>query len=176
MSIEWFGFSCFAYSIQVLIVTCFFVHSAYWLVTSCHSLDIRSCINMNATHFFGPPFLKAISENTEESLYVWNVSAKVLWNVDKWGFIYFSCHLSCKWHDFPCILVCALQSSDCLGRKYGKMSVWSQVPYNLSEHYEQLGVVLDDSGLETMLEKLMDDYTCPMSRGFASLFNKALCL
>ncbi|KAJ6899200.1 hypothetical protein NC652_025628 [Populus alba x Populus x berolinensis] len=39
-----------------------------------------------------------------------------------------------------------------------------KVPYNLSEHYEQFGVVLDDSGLETMLEKLMDDYLCPMSR------------
>ena len=37
--------------------------------------------------------------------------------------------------------------------------------YNFSEHYEQFGVVLDDSGLETMLEKLMDDYICPMSRG-----------
>jgi hypothetical protein len=59
-----------------------------------------------------------------------------------------------------CILkyvVCALQSSDWLGRKYGKMGVWSRVPYNLSEHYEQFGVVLDDSGLETMLEKLMDE-------------------
>ncbi|KAG6759577.1 hypothetical protein POTOM_036060 [Populus tomentosa] len=40
----------------------------------------------------------------------------------------------------------------------------NEVPYNLSEHYEQFGVVLDDSGLETMLEKLMDDYLCPMSR------------
>jgi hypothetical protein len=37
------------------------------------------------------------------------------------------------------------------------MGVWSRVPYNLSEHYEQFGVVLDDSGLETMLEKLMDE-------------------
>ncbi|KAL3578433.1 hypothetical protein D5086_019937 [Populus alba] len=42
----------------------------------------------------------------------------------------------------------------------------NEVPYNLSEHYEQFGVVLDDSGLETMLEKLMDDYLCPMSRVF----------
>ncbi|KAJ6891051.1 hypothetical protein NC651_024533 [Populus alba x Populus x berolinensis] len=41
-----------------------------------------------------------------------------------------------------------------------------KVPYNLSEHHEQFGVVLDDSGLETMLEKLMDDYLCPMSRVF----------
>jgi hypothetical protein len=38
------------------------------------------------------------------------------------------------------------------------------------------GVVLDDFGLETMLNKLMDGYICPMSRGDVSLFNKALCL
>ena len=38
------------------------------------------------------------------------------------------------------------------------------------------GVVLDDFGLETMLNKLMDGYICPMSRGDVSLFNKALFL
>ncbi|KAF9673944.1 hypothetical protein SADUNF_Sadunf10G0076400 [Salix dunnii] len=36
--------------------------------------------------------------------------------------------------------------------------------------YEQFGDVLDDFGLETILEKLMDGYTCPMSRGIVSLF------
>ncbi|KAJ6891052.1 hypothetical protein NC651_024533 [Populus alba x Populus x berolinensis] len=49
--------------------------------------------------------------------------------------------------------------------KFCEMSI-NEVPYNLSEHHEQFGVVLDDSGLETMLEKLMDDYLCPMSRVF----------
>lgn len=46
----------------------------------------------------------------------------------------------------------------------------------MPEQYEQFGVVLDEFGLETMLEKLMDGYTCPMSLVIASLFSKALCL
>ncbi|PON87013.1 Prolyl 4-hydroxylase, alpha subunit [Trema orientale] len=110
----------------------------------------RELYTMQAANFFVPSFLKAITENTEESL-------RSIMSEPSQGVYTFE----------------MLQPHFC------------ELLFSEVEHFERwvhatkfrimrpntmnkYGAVLDDFGLETMLDKLMDDFIRPMSRVFFS--------
>lgn len=108
----------------------------------------KELYTMNAANFFVPSFLKAISENSEESFR----SIMMEPTPGVYTFEMFQ-------PKFCEMLMAEVESME---RWVHDQRFHIICPNTMNKY----GVVLDDFGLETMLNKLMDGYICPMSRVF----------
>ncbi|KAL5553048.1 hypothetical protein UlMin_040449 [Ulmus minor] len=110
----------------------------------------RELYTMHAAKFFVPSFLKAISENTEESFRsIMTEPCKGIYTFEM-----FQPHF--------CELL--LSEVENFERWVHETKFRIMRPNTMNK----FGAVLDDFGLETMLEKLMDDFIRPISRVFFS--------
>lgn len=108
----------------------------------------RELYTMNASNFFLPSFLKAISENTEESF-------RSIMSEPTPGVYTFEM-LQPRFCD---LLLSEVENFE----KWVHDTKFRIMRPNTMNKY---GAVLDDFGLETMLDKLMEDFVRPMSRVF----------
>ncbi|KAG5240431.1 hypothetical protein OIU76_023307 [Salix suchowensis] len=108
----------------------------------------KELYTMNAANFFVPSFLKAISENSEESFR--SIMAEPTAGV--YTFEMFQ-------PKFCEMLMAEVESME---RWVHDQRFHIICPNTMNKY----GVVLDDFGLETMLNKLMEGYICPLSRVF----------
>ncbi|KAF8407768.1 hypothetical protein HHK36_006904 [Tetracentron sinense] len=108
----------------------------------------RELYTMHSATFFVPSFLKAISENTEESL------RRIISEPSPGVYAF----------DMLQPRFCELLLSEVENfEKWVRETKFRIMRPNTMNKY---GAVLDDFGLETMLDKLMDDYVRPISRVF----------
>lgn len=108
----------------------------------------RELYNMHPTNFFVPSFLKAISENKEESF------RKIITEPSP-GILTFEL-LQPRFCE---MLLAEVDNFE----KWVRETKFRIMRPNTMNKY---GAVLDDFGLETMLDKLMDDFIQPISRVF----------
>lgn len=108
----------------------------------------RELYTMHASNFFLPSFLKAISENTEESF-------RSIMSEPTPGVYTFEM-LQPRFCD---LLLSEVENFE----KWVHDTKFRIMRPNTMNKY---GAVLDDFGLETMLDKLMEDFVRPMSRVF----------
>ncbi|XP_059433419.1 2-oxoglutarate and iron-dependent oxygenase domain-containing protein CP2-like isoform X4 [Corylus avellana] len=108
----------------------------------------RELYTMHAANFFVPSFLKAINDNTKESLR----SIMTEPSPGVYTFEMLQPHF-CE------LLLSEVENFErwVHGTKFRIMR-----PNTMNKY----GAVLDDFGLETMLDKLMEDFICPISRVF----------
>lgn len=108
----------------------------------------RELYTMHATDFFVPSFLKAITENSEESF-------RSIMTEPSAGVYTFEMLQPC----FCQLLLSEVENFE----KWVHDTKFRIMRPNTMNKY---GAVLDDFGLETMLDKLMDDFIRPLSRVF----------
>uniref|UniRef100_A0A2P2K526 Fe2OG dioxygenase domain-containing protein n=1 Tax=Rhizophora mucronata TaxID=61149 RepID=A0A2P2K526_RHIMU len=108
----------------------------------------KQLYTMHAEDFFVPSFLKAIKENKEESFR--SILAEPTPGVYVFDMLK---------PNFCEILISEVEHFE---RWVHNTNCRIMRPNTMNKY----GVVLDDFGLETMLDKFMDDYICPMSRVF----------
>ncbi|KAG8639151.1 hypothetical protein MANES_14G108800v8 [Manihot esculenta] len=108
----------------------------------------RELYTMNAVNFFVPSFLKAINENTEESF------RSIL--VEPTPGVYVFEMLQ------PSFCEMLMSEVENFERWVHETKFRIMRPNTMNKY----GAVLDDFGLETVLDKWMDEYIRPMSKGF----------
>ncbi|KAL6982424.1 2-oxoglutarate and iron-dependent oxygenase domain-containing protein cp2 [Sarracenia purpurea var. burkii] len=108
----------------------------------------RELYTMHAANFFVPSFLKAVNENTEESF-------RSIMSEPSPGVFAFEMLL-------PHFCELLLSEVENFEKWVHETKFRIMRPNTMNKH----GAVLDDFGLETMLDKLMEDFIRPLSRVF----------
>ncbi|KAJ4973948.1 hypothetical protein NE237_007122 [Protea cynaroides] len=108
----------------------------------------RELYTLNPGKFFAPSFIKAVSGNTEESL-------RSIISEPSPGIYTFEMLQ-------PSFCELLLSEVENFEKWVNETKIKIMHPNSMTSY----GAVLDDFGLETMLDKLMEDFICPISRVF----------